>query len=109
MMLTVLFLFIALWCWFGRGPYLLRWPALLGVVAMTSGHPLAAMLGKDLEPLAAPLLTLFFMILGLSIMLRGVFGPSRRRHHYHDGPPGYWRGHHHRYGRYYGRRNWDEW
>lgn len=68
MMLTVLLLFIVLWCWFGRGPYLHRWPALPGVVAMTSGHPLAAMLGKDLEPLAEPLLALFFAILGLTII-----------------------------------------
>jgi hypothetical protein len=104
MMITILFLLVALWCWFGRGPYLLRWPALLGVVALTSGHPLAALLGEDLEPLAQPLLALFFAILGLTIIFRAVFGPSRGRYHYDDGPLGYWHHHHRRYGNRYGRR-----
>jgi hypothetical protein len=109
MMITVFFFLIALWSWFGRGPYFLRWPAVLAVIVFTSGHPLAALLGKDLEPLAGPLLTLFFMILGLTIMLRALFGTSRRRRHYDDEPPGYGHGLHHRYSRRYGRRYWDEW
>lgn len=109
-MITILFLFVAFWCWFGRGPYLLRWPALLGVVVLTSGHPLAAMLGEDLAPLAGPLLTLLFAILGLTIIFRALSGSSSRGYRYHDDSTGYWHGHHNRHGHRYGRRShWNDW
>jgi hypothetical protein len=104
MMLTVLFLLVAVWCWFGRGFYFLRWPSLIGVVVFTSGHPLAAQLGEDLEPLAGPLMTLLFTVIGLTIMVRALFGSSRRRPYYHDAPRGYWRDPHR-----YERRHWNEW
>lgn len=101
-MLTLLFLALACWCWLGQGPYFLRWPAVVIVVILTSGHPLAGMAGEDFEQLVWPLLTLFFALLGLWIIIRGVFGPPRPRHYHH----------HPRYGRYgrYGRRwRYDRW
>ena len=82
MLSTFLCIAVACWCWFGNGPYFLRWPAVLMVVVLTSGHPLAAMLGPEMEQLAAPLLTLLFMIFGLSIILRGIFGRSWGRDPY---------------------------
>jgi len=105
-MLLLICIFLAIWCWLGRGPYFLRWPALLGIVALTSGHPLAAMLGEDLEPLAEPLLTLFFVILGLLLIFRGVFGGSRRRYNQY-GSPEPWHRRHHRFGER--RDRYDRW
>lgn len=105
MILTVLFLLVALWCWFGRGPYFLRWPAVVLIILFTSGHPLGGMLGGMLDGFAEPLLTLFFMILGFSFIVRGVFGRSHRRHR-DFGPPPHWHNHHRDYGR---RGRYDHW
>ena len=85
---------LACWCWFGRGPHFLRWPALLMVVVFTSGHPLAVMLGPQIEQLAPPLLALLVAGFGVSIILRGLFGHPGR-HHYQQSH----QGHHGRYGR----------
>ena len=105
MMLTVLFILVALWCWFGRGPYFLRWPAVLLTILLTSGHPLGGILGGMFDGLAEPLLVLFFLILGFSMMLRGLFGQSHRRHRGFGHLP---HGHHHH--RNYRRRGWyDRW
>jgi hypothetical protein len=100
-MLSILLLLgVSCWCWFGNGPYFLRWPAVIMVVLLTSGHPLAAVFGPELEQLAAPLLALFFAVLGLAIILRGLFGFSGRRYHhgYHD--------YHGRYGRRWRGDRW---
>ena len=100
MLAIILFLALACWCWFGQGPYFLRWPAVVIVVALTSGHPLAQVLGKDFEQLIWPLLALFLALLGLWIIIRGVFCPPGRRYHHH---------HHDHYGRYGRRWRYDRW
>ena len=81
---------LACWCWFGRGPCFLRWPALVLVVFFTSGHPLAGAFGPALENIGMALLPLLLVGLGIKVILFG-FGSSRRRreyddrYHFHDG------------------------
>jgi hypothetical protein len=82
------------WCWLGRGPWCLRWIALIALVLLSSGHPLGAQLGLLFDRYAVVLVPLFLVFLGLRIMLGGLF----RRHHAHL-PRGYsdrerrWHGH----------------
>lgn len=71
MLAILLFIALACWCWRGTGPYFLRWPLVVIVVALTSGHPVIAFFGEGFEALAGPLLTLLIMMLGLWIMLGG--------------------------------------
>lgn len=102
MLPILIFGFIAIWCWFGTGPLFLRWPAVVVVVALTSGHPLASVFGEGSEELIWPLLNLLIALFGLWIVVRGVFGGPRRRCHYHHDR-------YHRYGRYGRRWRDDRW
>lgn len=105
-MLLLLCIFLAIWCWLGRGPYFLRWPAILMVVLLTSGHPLISVVDSEFGGILGPLLSLFFAIFGLTIIFRGIFGGSRRRYNQY-GPPEPWHRRHRLFG---GRRErYDRW
>ena len=107
MLSILLLLALSCWCWFGNGPWCLRWPALLLAVLLTSGHPLGGPVGQVLEALAPTILALIFAIAGLLIILRGAFGGwrSRRGYYHHRPPPWSWRRYDH-----YGRRDrYDHW
>lgn len=105
-MLITLFIALACWCWLGRGPYFLRWPSVILILVITSGHPLANVFGPGLEEIAAPLLPILIAIFGLFLIFRGIFGSSRRRHHDY-GPQDQWQ----RRNRHYGERRdrYDRW
>jgi hypothetical protein len=77
-MIILLSLIVAVWTWLGTGPRLLRWPSLLGLVLLTSGHPLGQALVANTEVLAAPLLTLLIMGFGIKLMLGGGAAARRR-------------------------------
>ena len=93
MLSILLLLALSCWCWFGHGPYFLRWPALLVAVLLTSGHPVGGPLGLFLEAIAPAILTLVIALAGLLIILRGAFGGwrSRRGSCQHRPPPWSWR------------------
>lgn len=67
---------------------MLRWPMVVLVVLLTSGHWAGNVVGAYLDVLAQPLLTLLLMLLGLWIIIRGVVGHQRepyQREHYRHG------------------------
>lgn len=77
---------LACWCWLGRGPFFLRWPLVVVIVLMTSGHQFGGVIGSFVDALAPPVLTLVIVLAGIMIMLRGVRGGGGRsgpRHDYH--------------------------
>lgn len=80
MMALLILVSVAIWSWLGRGPIFFRWPALVGLTLLTSGHPLGIALARVLDGMAEPLLALFFVFLGISIILKPIFGGSRRRY-----------------------------
>ena len=88
---------LACWCWFSSGPLFLRWPLVVLIVLMTSGHWLGGVVGAYVGALAGPILLLLIVFAGLMIMLRGLGlrGRSRNNRDY----------------RYNGRRGWygDRW
>lgn len=93
-MLTLLFLIaLACWCWLGSGPYFLRWPAIVLLVLLSSGHSAGSAVAAHLDVLAGPLLTLGIMLFGLWIIIRGALGWRHRPRRY--------------YGPYY-RRRWHD-
>lgn len=74
-------LIIALACWslFGNGPRFLRWPSIIVLLLMTSGHPIGGIVGAYVGAFAAPVLTLLIMLCGIMIILRGSGWRPRRR------------------------------
>lgn len=74
---------LACWCWFGHGPRFPRWPLVVLIILITSGHWLGGIAAVYLGMFAGPLLTLFFVWLGLWLMVRGLGWRPRRRYH-HD-------------------------
>ena len=80
----LLLLGMAFWCWFSSGPYFLRWPLVVLIVLITSGHSLGGVVANVIAPLAGPILTLLIMFAGLMIMIRGFGGRSRRRYYGDD-------------------------
>ena len=88
---------LACWCWFSSGPLFLRWPLVVLIILMTSGHWAGSIIGAYVNALAAPVLTLLIVFAGLMIMIRGIGGRGRGRNN-----PDY---------RYNGRRGWygDRW
>lgn len=84
MLLLILLISLACWCWFGAGPFFLRWPLVVLLVLLTSGHQMGAVVGSYLEVLAEPLLVFGIVLLGLWIMVRGIFGRRRADHNYHN-------------------------
>lgn len=74
---------MALWCWFSSGPLFLRWPLVVLIVLMTSGHWLGGIIGAYAGALAGPLLLFLIMIAGFMVMLRG-FGWRPRRQYQAD-------------------------
>jgi hypothetical protein len=75
---------LACCCWFGCGPRFLRWPLIVLIVLMTSGHQLGALMAAWIDALSEPILTLLIMLLGFVIMVRG-FGWRSRRRDYREG------------------------
>lgn len=94
----ILVLVIAFWSWFGYGPRLLRWPSVVVLILLTSGHPLGQNLAGVLDSTTVVLLPLAVALLGIWIMVRGLFPRGARRHR-----PGWQRDDYER-----GRRWWDE-
>lgn len=74
---------VACWCWFGRGPLFLRWPFVVLIVLVTSGHWLGGIVGVYASALAGPVLLFLVVIAGFMLMLRG-FGWRPRRHYPRD-------------------------
>ncbi|MEM6915003.1 MAG: hypothetical protein AAF491_00450 [Verrucomicrobiota bacterium] len=73
---------LAVWCWLYEGPRFLRWPVIVLLVLMTSGHQLGESVAASADALAAILLPFLLLIVGLLVMLRG--GRRRRtRSPYH--------------------------
>jgi hypothetical protein len=83
MLLLILLIALACWCWLGTGPLLFRWPLVVLLVLLTSGHQMGAVVGSYLETFAEPILTLGIVFLGLWIMVRGFGGRRRTEHDYH--------------------------
>ncbi len=80
------------WCWLGRGPRVLGWPLVVIFVLMTSGHQAGETVSTYMGALAEPILTLFVVIGGLLIVLRGFRFRFRRRRKYRpDYLEGGWR------------------
>lgn len=77
----VLVIALTLWCWVGSGPRPFRWISLIVLLVIISGHPLGNLIAVYISSFAGPFLPLFFVGLGLLIMLRG-FGSRRRRQPY---------------------------
>ena len=73
----------AFWCWIGSGPLCLRWPLIVLIVLMTSGHSLGALISCYLGALSGPILVLLITLAGIRIMIFG-FGRRPRRDHYYD-------------------------
>ena len=71
---------LACWCWLGAGPRCFRWPLLVLLALLTSGHWTGSLAGEYLDAVAGPLLVLLIMAVGFSIMLRG-FWPRQPRTH----------------------------
>jgi hypothetical protein len=86
-----LLIVLACWSWFGYGPRFLRWPAVVLLILMSSGHPLGRELSGAVEPITLSLLPLAIVLLGIWIMVRGVFSrrswrrPDWRRDDYERG------------------------
>jgi hypothetical protein len=81
-MLTLLLIIaLAAWCWFGSGPLFLRWPSVVVLVLLTSGHTEGAAIGGCLDKIAAPILVSVIMAIGLAMMLR-----AHMRRRYQDYP-----------------------
>ena len=68
---------LSLWCWLGGGPALLRWPLVIFLILLTSGHPFGGLVSSGLEELAGPILLLLIVAVGFSMILRS-FRTSRR-------------------------------
>lgn len=68
---------LAIWCWIFEGPRMLRWPLVVLIVLITSGHQLGSEVASGANTLAATLLPFLLVIVGILVMLRGGF----RRHH----------------------------
>jgi hypothetical protein len=83
MLLLILIIALACWCWLGRGPRCCRWPLVVLLALLTSGHQAGAVVGSHLEMLAGSLLTLGLVLLGLWIMVRGVSGRRQVREYRH--------------------------
>lgn len=75
----VLIIALACWSWFGNGPRFLRWPSIVVLLLMTSGHPIGGIVGAYVGAFAAPVLTLLIMLCGIMIILRGSGWRPRRR------------------------------
>jgi len=73
----------AFWCWFRSGPLFLRWPLVVLIILMTSGHWLGGIVGAYVGTLAGPILVILIMFAGLMIMVRGL-GGRRRGPNYRD-------------------------
>jgi hypothetical protein len=80
----ILLIALACWCWIGFGPRFLRWPCIVVILLMTSGHQLGGMVAAYVEAFSEPALTLLIMFIGLMIILRGFGWRSRRRDYYRD-------------------------
>jgi len=85
---------MACWCWLGRGPLFLRWPLVVLIVLMTSGHALGGVVAELVGALAGPILLFAIVIAGFLVMLRGVGWRPRRHDDYY------------RYGRGWHDRRW---
>jgi len=70
---------MALWCWFSFGPLFLRWPLVVLIVLMTSGHRLGGVIGAYAGALAGPVLLFMIVIAGIMIIIRGFVWRPRRR------------------------------
>lgn len=69
---------MALWCWFSSGPLFLRWPLVVLIVLMTSGHWLGGIVGAYAGALAGPVLLFLIVIAGFMVVLRGLGWRPRR-------------------------------
>jgi len=58
---------------------MLRWPLVVLIVLVTSGHQLGSEVASGANTLAASLLPFIFVIVGVLVMLRGGFGRRGRR------------------------------
>jgi len=58
---------------------MLRWPLVVLIVLVTSGHQLGAEVATGANTLAATLLPFLLVIVGILVMLRGGFRRSHRR------------------------------
>lgn len=81
MLALLLIVGLAGWCWLGSGPLFLRWPSIVVMVLLTSGHNAGTAINGYLDKIAGPVLVLVIMAIGLSMMLR----PHMRRR-YRDYP-----------------------
>jgi hypothetical protein len=75
LVLPVIVVALAYWCWFKRGPFWLRWPSVVILILVTSGNSLGAVLGQMLSPFAGPALILLIIGIALFTMIGGF---SRR-------------------------------
>jgi len=74
---------MAFWCWFSSGPLFLRWPLVVLIVLVTSGHWLGGIVTAYAAVFAGPILTLLIIFAGLMIMIRGI-GCRPRNRYYRD-------------------------
>lgn len=79
----VLMIGFACWCWIGRGPLVFRWPLIVLIVLMTSGHWLGEIIGAYVSAFAGPLLLFVIVMAGFMVMLRGI-GWRPQRHYHRD-------------------------
>jgi len=70
---------LAYWCWLSRGPRFLRWPLVILIVMITSGHQLGGIVSAYAGALAGPILLLLIVSAGLMIMIRGLGWRPRGR------------------------------
>ena len=68
---------LSLWCWLGRGPYFLRWPLVVILVMITSGHSLGRIVSYEMESLMGLILPLLIMLGAGAMIFRG-FRPRYR-------------------------------
>jgi len=81
MIALLLFIGLAWWCWLSSGPRFLRWPLVVLIVLITSGHQLGGIVSAYAGALTGPALLLLVMFAGIMIILRGFGGHRRHQSH----------------------------
>lgn len=75
----LLLLGVAGWCWLGRGPLCLRWPALAALLVVLPGT--RSFMSSLAGAFAGPMLLLLILIFAMNMMVRGRVGSRRSRYY----------------------------
>lgn len=78
MLALLLFIGLAWWCWLSSGPRFLRWPLVVLIVLITSGHQLGGIVSAYAGAFVGPVLLLLIVFAGIMIILRGGGGRARQ-------------------------------